>query len=115
MRRGFWLAAGAVLGVAGYRRATRLLTGLSRGAAVDGPRPVALGHGGAGRHVAPSRRAAALSRPESASRPASTLARIAAAFRFAVDVRDGMAEYLELHHRELARNLGDRSNRTSSG
>jgi hypothetical protein len=30
-------------------------------------------------------------------------------------VRDGMAEYLELHHRELARNLGRRSNRTSSG
>jgi hypothetical protein len=34
---------------------------------------------------------------------------------FARDVRDGMAEYLELHHRELARNLGGQGSRTSSG
>jgi hypothetical protein len=45
----------------------------------------------------------------------STAAKIAATAGFVRDVRDGMAEYLELHHRELARNLGSRSNRTSSG
>jgi hypothetical protein len=115
MRRGFWLAAGAVLGVAGYRRATRLLAGLSHGAAVEAPRAAVQGHGSAGRRGAPVSRAATRSRPESASRLASAVTRIGAAVGFARDVRDGMAEYLELHQRELARNLGDRSNRTSSG
>jgi hypothetical protein len=100
MRRGLWLAAGAVLGVASYRRATRmvddLLRGGSRAVPPDHYRPDSAGHSAPGR-------------------PASTTARIAATVGFARDVRDGMAEYLELHHRELARNLESRSNRTSSG
>ncbi len=40
IRRGFWLATGAVLGVTGYRRATRLarmLTGQADDGAVRGP------------------------------------------------------------------------------
>jgi hypothetical protein len=107
MRRGLWLAAGAVLGVAGYRRATRLVDGLARGVARDAGRPS--GH-----------RAARVSRPTAAGqgspgRPAVNAASIGAAADFVRDVRDGVAEYLDLHHRDLARNLGGRSNRTSSG
>jgi len=34
MRRGFWLLAGVVLGIAGYRRATRLARDLTRPARV---------------------------------------------------------------------------------
>jgi hypothetical protein len=118
MRRGLWLAAGAVLGVAGYRRASRLAGGLagrgSRGA--DQPGQPRGRDGSAGRLAAGQPAAVG---PVSLSRPApgraSTAARIGAAAGFVRDVRDGMAEYLELHHQELARNLESRSNRTSSG
>jgi hypothetical protein len=125
MRRGLWLAAGAVLGVAGYRRATRMVDTLAHGG-FRGVVPPGQHRGGAGstgrravRGSATTVRAAA-GRPDSAGhptpgRPASTAAKIAATAGFVRDVRDGMAEYLELHHRELARNLGSRSNRTSSG
>ncbi len=124
MRRGLWLAAGAVLGVAGYRRATRLVDDLLRGGS-RGVVPTAQHGGDSGsawrRRVGGSATvSAAAGHPDSArqsalGRPASTAARIAASAVFVRDVRDGMAEYLELHHRELARNLGSRSNRTSSG
>ena len=126
MRRGLWLAAGAVLGVAGYRRATRMVDTLARGG-LRGVVPPGQHRGGsrsAGRlpvHGSATTVSADLAgRPESAGhsapgRPASTAAKIAATAGFVRDVRDGMAEYLELHHRELARNLGGRSNRTSSG
>jgi hypothetical protein len=138
IRRGVWLAAGAVLGVAGYRRVTRLVDGLARGGS-RGVVPPGQHRGGSwgvappGQHRgdswAAARRtvrgtatvsAATADRPGSASqpaagRPASTVAKIAATASFVRDVRDGMAEYLELHHRELARNLGSRSNRTPSG
>jgi hypothetical protein len=77
IRRGFWLVAGAALGVAGYRKATRLartlggqpsLARLTQGGGASGaPWPVRLGTG----------------------------ARSAAAF--ARDVRDGMADYLAEH------------------
>jgi hypothetical protein len=77
IRRGFWLVAGAAIGVAGYRKATRLartLTGQSSvprltqgGGTSVAPWPVRLGVG----------------------------ARSAAAF--ARDVRDGMADYLADH------------------
>ena len=139
MRRGLWLAAGAVLGVAGYRRANRMVDTLARGGlrgvvaagqhrgALRGVVPPSQHRGGSG---AAGRRAvhgsaatvttAVADRSDSAGhstpgRPASTAAKIAATAGFVRDVRDGMAEYLELHHRELARNLGGRSNRTSSG
>jgi hypothetical protein len=109
IRRGFWLVAGAALGVAGYRKATRLartlggqpsLARLTQGGGASGaPWPVRLGTG----------------------------ARSAAAF--ARDVRDGMADYLAehggdpalgrgtpdpadgraLHGEQIGRSLGSRS------
>ena len=136
MRRGLWLAAGAVLGVAGYRRATRVVDTLAHGGlrAVIPPGQhrgrsrgvVSLGQhrggpGSAGRQAvhtsATTVTAAVTGSPDSAGhstpgRPTSTAAKIAATAGFVRDVREGMAEYLELHHRELARNLGSRSNRT---
>ena len=101
MRRGFWLTAGAVLGVAGYRRATRLVDGLARGAAGGRARPAACG-------LDPASRA-------QRGEPTGPAARIGDAAGFVRDVRDGVAEYLELHHRELARNLGGRNGRPPSG
>jgi hypothetical protein len=139
MRRGLWLAAGAVLGVAGYRRASRMVDTLARGG-LRGVVPPGQHRGGSRGVVPPSQHrggsgsarqravhgsavtvtTAVAGRPDAAGhpttgRPASTAAKIAATAGFVRDVRDGMAEYLELHHRELARNLGSRSNRTSSG
>jgi hypothetical protein len=165
MRRGLWLAAGAVLGVAGYRRASRMVDTLARGGlravvppgqhrgGARGVVPPSQYRGGLRAVVPPGQHRGGLrgvvppsqhrggsgsarqravhgsavtvttgvaGRPDSAGhptpgRPAGTAAKIAATAGFVRDVRDGMAEYLELHHRELARNLGGRSNRTSSG
>jgi hypothetical protein len=67
IRRGFWLTTGAVLGVTGYRRATRLARMLTM--------PTATSPAGARR---------------------STTRRAVAAAGFARDVRDGMAEYWDL-------------------
>jgi hypothetical protein len=110
MRRGLWLAAGAVLGVAGYRRASRMVDSLVHGGAGSARRTA----GGPATVGATAGRLDSAG-PSAPGRPASTAAKIAATAGFVRDVRDGMAEYLELHHRELARNLGRRSNRTSSG
>lgn len=136
MRRGLWLAAGAVLGVAGYRRATRMVDTLAHGGlrafvpagqhrggsrGLVPPGQQRAGSGSAGRRAvhgsATAVTAAVAGRPDSTGfstpgRPASTASKIAATAGFVRDVREGMAEYLELHHRELARNLGSRSNRT---
>jgi hypothetical protein len=79
IRRGFWLATGVVLGVTGYRRLTRLANELT------GPRTTA----GGPQLLAPPRR------PSGAS-----VARVVAAAKFVRDVRDGMAEYRDLHPRE---------------
>jgi hypothetical protein len=67
IRRGFWLAAGAVLGVTGYRRATRLARMLTMPTATS---------------------------PARARR--SNIKRAVTAAGFARDVRDGMAEYWDL-------------------
>lgn len=85
IRRGFWLAAGAVLGVTGYRRVTRLAKVLTVPRApgirsLPGPGPTA---------------GPQLLVPRARSR--SQVARVVAAARFVRDVRDGMAEYRELH------------------
>jgi len=116
MRRGLWLAAGAVLGVAGYRRATRLVDGLTRGAVGGAARPAQAGRDALASRPRPPGRAAP-SRPAGAAAPraAAPVARIGAAVGFVRDVRAGAAEYRDLHHRELARNLGGRNNRTLSG
>jgi hypothetical protein len=78
IRRGLWLAAGAALGVTGYRRASRLLRPLAGppGRAAAAGRPVVPGRG-------------LLAAAASAGR--STARGVA----FARDVRDGMADYLD--------------------
>lgn len=82
IRRGFWLVTGAVLGVTGYRKASRLARGM-----IGQPQPRSLA---SARHAAgPPRDLRGLS-------------------GFAKDVRDGMAEYWDLHHGELDRTLGYR-------
>jgi len=88
IRRGFWLATGVVLGVTGYRRVTRLasvlivphtpgMQSLPGASPTAGPRMLA----------PPARRN-------------SRASRIVAAARFVQDVRDGMAEYRDLHREE---------------
>ena len=128
IRRGFWLAAGAMLGVAGYRRATRLGRWLTSpgddprnprraGGTWATPSPAGLGGQPAGSVGTPGTPGAALAAPPShraATRRASTVARVLAAVSFVRDVRQGMAEYSDLHS-ELARTLGSRSDRISSG
>jgi hypothetical protein len=96
IRRGFWLAAGAVLGVAGYRRATRF------GRALTGQQRTRTGQPGA--HRAPAAQPAG-------QRARATAAGLVSAAGFAKDVRDGMAEYRDLHRDELAnpRTLGSQS------
>ncbi len=139
IRRGFWLFAGAVLGVTGYRKATRLartLTGqgLLGGAAVTQQRrPVRLPAvragriGPAGRQLAPQQLAPPQAAPPGlalpgqpdtwravarsaeigpAARIATAAARATAAAGFVRDVRDGMAEYWDLHRSESDRTLG---------
>jgi hypothetical protein len=73
IRRGFWLAAGAVLGVTGYRRASRLAHKL---------RPASLVQGGR---------------------------QLQSAASFVRDVRDGMADYRDLHGGQFGHSLGSRS------
>jgi hypothetical protein len=90
IRRGFWLAAGAVLGVTGYRKATRLARMITSSPAAP-------------RALAPGGRAAG----SRARQPLSL--RIGAAAGFARDVRDGMAEYRDLHARQLGRRLDSAS------
>jgi hypothetical protein len=106
MRRGFWLAAGAVLGVAGYRKASRVARAVT-GAAVpakmltSGPR--ALRSGGEVRPPVP-----VTTVPLTVAR---TTGRMRSAASFARDVREGMAEYRELHGRQLGRSLGEQRGR----
>jgi hypothetical protein len=88
IRRGFWLTAGAVLGISGYRRVSRLASALAVPRApgiraLPGTGPTA---------------GAQMLAPPAARR--STVARVVAAARFVQDVRDGMAEYRDLHRDE---------------
>lgn len=138
IRRGFWLITGAVLGVTGYRRVTRLgrmLTGqqssaltTQRAATLIGPQPRAVA--GQHRRASPitslSRTPLALTARTMRPRRGTSayVARAAAAAGFVRDVREGMAEYRDLHRGESARNLedhpldaptlGSQSDRTSS-
>jgi hypothetical protein len=96
IRRGFWVAVGAAIGVSGYRRASRLA-----------------------RSIFPARPGSALAAGSSGrARPAlitgrSLLAAAATAGRgtaqgvaFARDVREGVAEYLDRQGDEAGRTLG---------
>lgn len=105
IRRGFWLAAGATLGVMGYRRATRLARELGFGA--DGP--PADGRTLQGDDARQVRGSGALARRPAPGRPRGAIASAASAALFVRDVREGMAEYWSLHRGELARTLGSRA------
>jgi hypothetical protein len=114
IRRGFWLAAGAALGVAGYRRATRLARGL--GLPVDG-RPAAgqAARSEDARQVRGNGNLAGRSRHAVPARRRGVIAGVASAALFARDVREGMAEYWSQHRGELARTLEGRGDRIASG
>jgi len=129
IRRGFWLLAGAALGVTGYRRATRLaraLTGQSMlGAPAVTRQRSALRLSAAPRADQASRAApgTALPRqpapapadPTPAARIAAAAARASAAAGFVRDVRAGMAEYWDLHRSEADRTLGSQRDHMWSG
>ena len=80
IRRLFWLAAGAVLGVTGYRRASRLA-----------------------RAIRPAAPIARLARPATRRRGAGALGGIGP---FVHDVRDGMDLYLDRHSGQPGPTLG---------
>ena len=139
IRRGFWLLAGAALGVTGYRKATRLahtLTGQSLVSGRAAPHQPAAVRRQAATHAVRAGRAqpqlvrqqqappfAALpyaARPAQpavtpAARIAAAAARATAAAGFVRDVRDGMAEYWDLHRSEPDRTLGSRRDHMWSG
>jgi hypothetical protein len=113
IRRGFWVVTGAVLGVSGYRRVTRLasmLSGPKSAQSRPGPGSAAgsrmlpapgrvLAQARPGRlapgRVAPRRVAPGRVAPGGGVR--THVARAVAAAGFLRDVRDGMAEYWDLH------------------
>jgi hypothetical protein len=85
IRRGFWLVLGAVLGVTGYRRATKLAR-----AVMPGRQPARgqLGRAGLGTLAALTGRGTPGSGGARGSRGAAVFLR---------DVREGRAEYLDRH------------------
>ncbi|MBO0838062.1 MAG: hypothetical protein J2P28_21465, partial [Actinobacteria bacterium] len=131
IRRGFWLVAGAVLGITAYRKVTRLAHSLASGgfagpspvvrpvpvarpAPVGGPSRVGLASPGRlalGSMSSPAGRLRKLEGRQSRG----GLATFVASARFARDVWTGMAEYWDLHRPALARNLRSRGDRISSG
>jgi hypothetical protein len=116
IRRGFWLAAGAVLGVAGYRKAARLvraLTGQAQPARSTAVLPAAARASIVARQTRLALPSKATTQP--GGRTAAVAARAASAAGFVRDVRDGMAEYRDLHRGELDRSLGSRGDRSWSG
>ncbi len=149
IRRGFWLLAGAALGVTGYRKASRLartLTGQglaggpagarNRGGSVRGVTTGTAGRigtagrtgragrigtvdrtGTADRTGRAGRRLARPAQPEAkpAARIAAAAAHASAAAGFVRDVRDGMAEYWDLHRGESGLTLESRRDALWSG
>ena len=152
IRRGFWLLAGAALGVTGYRKATRLVQGLTGQSVLGAPAatgnrrsarlPAAARAAGLGRaqsqlaqsQLAQSQLAQAqparaqLASPVAALRArlapvtpapakpapvkpgaviAAAVTQAAAAAGFVRDVRDGMAQYWDLHRSESDRSQRD--------
>lgn len=153
IRRGFWLAVGAALGITGYRKAARLaraftgqsaplagrdhgqlsgralgplsggalgqLSGQARGQLSGGARGQL--SGGAQGHLSPARphsQVAALpagtSKPAGAAWPVRLMAGARAATGFVHDVREGMAEYRDLHGGQLGRSLGSQVGQIAS-
>jgi hypothetical protein len=147
IRRGFWLAVGATLGITGYRKATRLARTLTGQPATGlaGQRPGSVTGPGSAWLAGREERAlpAAGQEPDSAGQPAQRAgasggrqrawlsaahrnpaappwpvrlvagARVAA--EFVRDVREGMADYRDLHGEQLARSLGSQAGQIASG
>jgi hypothetical protein len=136
MRRGFWLAAGAVLGVTGYRKATRLARTVTALAGQQAQPQLTSGPGG------PGGRGTAATRPAGATGPAGATLRLAAgsatllagggrraaarwparilagtrsAAGFISDVREGMDDYRSLRGEKLGRSLGSQRDRAWTG
>ena len=108
IRRGFWLAAGAVLGVTGYRKATRLAR-----AVVPAGRPARTGV--LTLAPEPPRRRPPLLTSRQVLRGAARAGRSAAqGAAFARDVRDGMAEYLDRHAQGAGRTLESQHGRQAT-
>ncbi len=110
MRRGFWLVAGAALGISGYRRASRVARSLTGqpGAVPGRPQaaravqlrwrsPLAL------TLRPPGRATGALANRAGSPAPAR---RTESPAGFVQDLREGMAEYWDLHRGEQERRLG---------
>jgi hypothetical protein len=85
IRRGFWLTAGAVTGIYGYRRVSAAGRRLS-GRLTPGTARLPRGAAGAGAPASPRSRARR-----------STLSLAREALRFTRDVRDGMDLYMTRH------------------
>ena len=135
IRRGFWLLAGAALGVTGYRKATRLARTLTGQGLPGGPAATArcCAVRLAATHALRPRRAQSQLVPQQlalqarkpapvkpapvkpAARIAAAATRATAAVGFVRDVRDGMAEYWDLHRSESDRTLGSQRDHTWSG
>jgi hypothetical protein len=116
IRRGFWLTAGAVLGITGYRRAARVvraLTGQAKPARSTAVLPAAARASIVARQAQLALPARPATRP--GGRAGSVVATAASAAGFVRDVREGMTEYWDLHRGEMDRTLGSRSGRSSSG
>jgi hypothetical protein len=110
IRRGFWLAAGAVLGVTGYRKATRLAR-----AVVPAGRPARPGVLTRPPEPPPRRRPPLLLTSRQVLRGAARAGRSAAqGAAFARDVRDGMAEYLDRHAQGAGRTLESQHGRQAT-
>jgi hypothetical protein len=106
IRRGFWLVAGAVLGVTGYRKATQLARTLTGAQAAGGTRQLpATGAGLNGAPRAAGPRAAA----RSGGGAPSAVARAVSAAGFVREMRAGMAEYWDLRRGEQDRGTGGRT------
>ena len=107
IRRGFWLVAGAALGVTGYRRASRLLQSFR-------PQPAARsGPGASGRVVL--RTESLLTGRRMLAGAARAGRGAAASAAFVRDVREGVAEYLEHQDSTAGRTLGSQQDRASRG
>ncbi|HSZ48887.1 MAG TPA: hypothetical protein VK823_26365 [Streptosporangiaceae bacterium] len=104
IRRGFWLLVGAAVGVAGYRKASRLartITGSRVSTALGSGFPRAGAPRARALPAGPGRRATAREVPLAGR---GEWAR--SAVSFVSDVREGMADYRELQDGRRGRSLG---------
>ncbi len=126
MRRGFWLAAGAVLGVTGYRKAVRLARTVTALTGQQAQPQLTAGPGGRGAPARPTgtmprltARSATLlaagGRRAAARWPARILAGTRSAAGFIGDVREGMDDYRSLRGEKLGRSLGSQRDRAWPG